>query len=215
MSLPLVSASLAGLFSTADYHAARARRLIVPFHYDETTRRLLRRLKFHDAEEYAHVFAGPMADALRLVLVAEEARLPDGTRVLPIPLAARRRRERGFNQAERIARPLAACLGLPLEETVLRRQRETERQTELDFGARRENIRAAFVASAGSCRGAFFLLVDDIATSGLTLNEAAATLEAAGARGVLCLAAASPRQPESLPPPVPSGTGRLCYNRLA
>lgn len=215
MCLPLVSTSLAGLFSAEDFRAARARRLIVPFRYDETTRLLLRRLKFHDAEEYAHVFAGPMADALRLAGAAAGRPLPGDARVLPVPLAAGRRRERGFNQAQRIARPLAGLLGFPIDETVLRRRRETARQTQLDYAARRENIRSAFAASAGSCRGAFFLLVDDIATSGLTLNEAAATLEAAGARGVLCLAAASPRQPEALPPPERSAAVRLCYNLLA
>lgn len=211
MSIPLVSSSLLGLFSAKDYRDARQQRLIVPFHYEETTRRLLRQLKFHDAEEYAHVFAGPMADALRLVLYSrlerERGRRPgrrlagalDSALVLPVPLSAGRRRERGYNQAERIARPLAALLGLPLIETALWRRRETGRQTQLDNTGRLANMRGAFAASPEICSGATFLLVDDIATSGLTLYEAGSTLRAAGARDVLFVVAASPSRPESLP----------------
>jgi len=110
--------------------------------------------------------------------------------VVPVPLHWRRRWRRGYNQAERIARPLAAALGVPCEE-VLRRRRATRPQTGLARDARRTNLRNAFAVRRGrSPEGRQVVLVDDVVTTAATVGAAAEALRAAGARSVLAVAAA-------------------------
>jgi ComF family protein len=108
--------------------------------------------------------------------------------VVPIPLAAARRRRRGFNQSERIAERLAEAHGLPLRLDLLERARETDAQATLDAEQRQQNIRGAFVAR--DVAGLRVLLIDDVTTTGATLNEAARVLRAAGAMRVFGLAIA-------------------------
>ena len=110
--------------------------------------------------------------------------------VVPVPLHWRRQAARGYNQAERIAAPLARRLGRPLVKG-LRRIRATPPQTRLERSRRRANLRRAFRCrrpSAIRCRAV--LLVDDVTTTGATLGEAAAVLRRAGATSVTALAAA-------------------------
>jgi predicted amidophosphoribosyltransferase len=118
---------------------------------------------------------------------------------VPVPLHAARRRSRGFNQA----RDLAAGLGLPVLEA-LRRTRATPAQASLTAGARRRNVRGAFALApasrwgdgwrasrgerialmAGAVYGRVVVLVDDVVTTGATLEACAAVLRAAGAADV-------------------------------
>ena len=110
--------------------------------------------------------------------------------VVPVPLHWRRRLARGYNQAERIASPLAARLGLPLVPA-LRRTRRTPPQTSLGKAERLANLRQAFrVPRPGRIRGLRLLLVDDVATTGATLDMAAAALKRAGAAAVTAVVAA-------------------------
>jgi len=108
--------------------------------------------------------------------------------VIPIPLAAARRRKRGFNQSELVARQVAEVHGLPLRLDLLERARETDAQATLDAEQRQQNVRGAFVAR--DVAGLRVLLVDDVTTTGATLNEAARALRAAGATSVFGLALA-------------------------
>lgn len=119
--------------------------------------------------------AGWLADAL--------ARRIGTTRVdclLPLPLSAQRMKERGFNQAQEIARPLARRLGIPLLPDACARVLDTAPQASLPWKARQANIRNAF-----ECRidltGKTVAVVDDIMTTGATLNEFARTLKLHGA----------------------------------
>jgi ComF family protein len=110
--------------------------------------------------------------------------------VVPVPLHWWRRLARGYNQAERIARPLAGRLGVPLLPA-LRRPRPTRAQTSLGRTARAANLRNAFrVPRPARVRGLRLLLVDDVATTGATLDAAAAALIRAGADGVTAVVAA-------------------------
>jgi ComF family protein len=107
--------------------------------------------------------------------------------VVAVPLHWGRRLARGYNQAERIARPLAAHLGLPLA-AALRRRRATAAQSALPRGARLDNLAGAVdphprVALAGRR----ILLVDDVATTGATLDAAAHALKRAGAATVVAV----------------------------
>jgi len=120
----------------------------------------------------------------------------DGLRpeaVVPVPLHGSRVRERGFDPVYALARVAAQALGAPLAARALVRTRATPSQTGLDRAARRRNVSEAFAAPVRArprLRGAEIVLVDDVVTTGATLNEAAAALRAAGAARVvgLCVA---------------------------
>ena len=121
-------------------------------------------------------------------------------RVVPVPLHWRRHLARGYNQAERIARPLAALLGLPFS-AALSRGRATPPQSLLGRTQRLANLRRAFrVPRPQEVRGLHLLLVDDVATTGATLDAAAETLKRAGAAAVTALVAArTPLDPGTAP----------------
>lgn len=107
------------------------------------------------------------------------------TAYLPVPLALVRQRERGFNQAELLARAVARRHGRPVWTDVLRRERFSATQTRLTPSERAANVHQAFhvnPATRDRLAGAHLVLVDDVLTTGATLNAAAAELFQAGAR---------------------------------
>jgi ComF family protein len=107
--------------------------------------------------------------------------------ILPVPLHPAKRREREFNQAERLARHLGKAAGLPMEARALRRVKPTETQTRLNRAARADNVREAFqVAQPALVKGKRLVLVDDVFTTGATTNECARALHRAGA-GAICV----------------------------
>lgn len=111
--------------------------------------------------------------------------------VVPVPLFAARLRERTYNQAGELAAALAARLERRFDGTSLRRLRPTATQTRLSAEARRQNVRGAFaVRDNRLIVGRTVMLVDDVMTTGATLDECAATLKKAGARAVLAIAVA-------------------------
>ena len=115
--------------------------------------------------------------------------LPQSLIAIPIPLAAGKRRQRGFNQAEEIARHLASCRSaatrIQLDGGSLVRKRETASQTGLTRHQRRANVRGAFaVRHSEKIKGRSVLLVDDVMTTGATANECARVLRSAGAAQV-------------------------------
>jgi len=126
--------------------------------------------------------------------------------ILPIPLHPSRQRERGFDQAELLARGLTRALrrdsttrSLRVESGCLRRTRATAPQSGLSLVARRENVRGVFaVTEPRRVRDRVVVLVDDVMTTGATLSACAASLKKAGARRVLAvtLARATPEFPD-------------------
>ncbi|BBH48445.1 amidophosphoribosyltransferase [Pseudomonas sp. KU43P] len=120
---------------------------------------------------------------------AEGLAVPD--LLLPVPLARRRLRERGFNQAGMLARWLASQLGVPCDERLLLRTRDTPAQQGLDAKARRRNLRRAFTLQRpGMVEGKHVALIDDVLTTGTTAQAIAQLLRKGGARrvDVYCLA---------------------------
>jgi predicted amidophosphoribosyltransferase len=128
-----------------------------------------------------------LAEALAEYLCEEDLRRAV---LLPVPLGAKRRQERGYNQAEEVARRAGAKLGVPLETALLARTRETASQVSLPKWRRRENMRGAFGAAHEADPALLYIVVDDVCTTGATLSAALATLRAAGARHILAVALA-------------------------
>lgn len=98
--------------------------------------------------------------------------------VLPMPIARRRRGERGYNQSEEIAKGICSVVGLPMEMRAVERNRFNESQTHLHFWQRQENVEGAFSVGpkAASLAGRHVLIVDDIVTTGATIMACAEAL---------------------------------------
>lgn len=115
--------------------------------------------------------------------------------IIPVPLAKKRQRWRGFNQAEELAINLAASLKIPVFKQLLIKTKETREQILLSGPSRRENLRGAFsLKNSFLIKNEKALLVDDVYTTGATLQEGARALREAGAKKVvgLVLARAEP-----------------------
>ncbi len=104
--------------------------------------------------------------------------------VVPVPLSRERLRERGYNQAAEIARHVAKERRARLELTIVIRERDTRAQADLPWSDRARNVRGAFRCER-SLDGAAIAVVDDVMTTGATLDELAATLKRAGAARVV------------------------------
>lgn len=162
-------------------------------------------LSLEYAEEDApalFLYSGPIRDAVhelkyrgrsdlgpRLGVPMAEKVLRSGIsidRVMPIPLHPSRQRARGYNQAALLAAKIASLLGVPLDRRSLVRTRVTPPQAELDREERLQNLHSAFEirAKEGELDGAKILLVDDVMTTGATLDAAAEVLFEAGVRRV-------------------------------
>ena len=111
--------------------------------------------------------------------------------VIAVPLHSHRLKERGFNQSHLLAETLCRDAGLPLlQPGVLRRERETQQQVHLSAAERRQNVSGAFVWAGPPLDGASALLIDDVATTGSTLEACGEALHLAGAGRVWALTVA-------------------------
>lgn len=147
---------------------------------DETASAIVSALKYEGWPGVAEDLARRLAR-----LSWPEDVLRERAAVVPVPLAPVKARARGFNQAERLASALAPHWGVPVWPHLLRRVRATGSQTRLTPGERLANVHGAFIAdsnAAATLRGRHVILVDDVLTTGATLNACASVLFAAGAR---------------------------------
>lgn len=152
---------------------AHYERTIALWRYDFPGDRLVQALKYRARLPLAGFFARALADR-----VGRTADL-----IIPMPLHRARLAERGFNPAVEIARPLARLTRTALATAGARRLRRTAPQAGLPFEERAANVRGAF-ACAADVRGKRVAVVDDVMTTGTTLDELARVLRAAGARAV-------------------------------
>jgi competence protein ComFC len=157
-----------------------------PLRAHGAVREMVHRLKYNRERWLARPLAECMAE------VGTDERLPL-TRVdllVPVPLHALRQREREFNQAELLARELGRRWQKPVRR-LLRRRNYTETQTHFDRQVRMQNLRGAFVlAQNANCDSMNIVLVDDVFTTGSTLDECARTLLEGGAAAVWAVTAA-------------------------
>lgn len=149
---------------------------IALFQYAPPIDRLLLQLKFAAGLHHARLFAALLAT--RLLVNAPK---PDC--IIPVPLHPRRQRERGFNQAVEIARPLAKQLGCQLDLQTCIRTRSTPSQATLSASQRRNNLRGAFSLTR-PLQARHVALVDDVMTTGSTLNALSNLLRHAGAERI-------------------------------
>lgn len=150
-----------------------------PFRYAHPLDLLESRFKFRRDLAAGKVLGDLMVEAARPDLSAD---LPE--RLYCVPLHPQRLRERGYNQALELAKPLAKALDLPLDSASLVRLRSTRAQIGLDAKERRRNLHAAFALKPGARPPRHVAILDDVMTTGTTLGECAKVLRKAGAARV-------------------------------
>ena len=157
-----------------------------PYFYEPPVRDAVLRLKFENRTDLARPLALLQAEALKAA-----GCLGDVDALVPVPSGRGERRSRGYDVPLMLARALGRELGLPVMQALCK-IRETPRQMALSGGERRKNLKHAFSARPDALlEGKRILLVDDVLTTGSTLNECAKALRAAGAaecRGVCATA---------------------------
>ncbi len=150
--------------------------------YQGPMRQILYRYKYSNRRDYTDFFA---AEAARIYEPWIRRRRIEA--VVPIPLSRKRRRTRGYNQAEVFAKQLSLLLGLPFYTKLLVRVRNTTPQKQLSVKERKNNLKNAFKIAGNVVKLKRVLLVDDIYTTGSTMDAAARVLKQAGAAEVYCL----------------------------
>ena len=162
---------LSDIFTPCSYENNYAKKLIHGFKYEP----------FH--KKLALPLAGLIAAHFKL---AEQNCNIQEFIIVPVPLAPNRVRWRGFNQAETLASELAKIWQLNVETSCLKRTRETKAQAELSQNQRRENIKNAFTCEKPApIKNKSIFLVDDVVTTGATMNECARVLSKNGAQKII------------------------------
>lgn len=153
--------------------------------YNEPARRSLTAVKYNNRREYLDFYAAAMALKFERRISVWQPQV-----LIPVPVHASRRRQRGFNQAEELARRLGKQWNIAVDTKLLIRNRKTMPQRSLNPRERLENLRAAFEVAAADGAGAIpqtVLLVDDIYTTGSTVEACTRVLKAAGIKQVYVL----------------------------
>ncbi len=166
----------------------------------------LRKRPFYDKAAASYLYEGSLMKAIHQFKYEEKSYLADSLGPLlasfakrwlkeiddclvkPVPLHPKRLRERGFNQSFLLAKYIASLIGTELDFLSLKRIRYTQPQIGLKSDERRKNVRRAFgLKERQAVKGRTILLVDDVATTGNTLNECARVLKRSGAEKVFCM----------------------------
>lgn len=146
------------------------------FSYQPPITKLIMELKFHQRLVHARVLGELMASMLQQKYQSQ----PLPSCIVPVPLHAKRLRERGYNQALELARPIAQQFKIPLDTNTCIRHKHTAAQAQLTQQTRRQNIKNAFKIQE-DIKGKHIAVLDDVITTGQTISELCKTLRAAGA----------------------------------
>jgi ComF family protein len=162
--------------------------IFVVFEFNETVQILIHEIKYRKAERLAMRLAGYAGNQLNM-----QTPWQSGDLVIPVPLFPVREKERGFNQSKAIAQGFFSEFDFTHRTRVLSRIKSTLSQTELSREERLENIYEAFtIMHSEETKGRNVILVDDVVTTGATLNECARVLKEAGTKHVWAITLATP-----------------------
>lgn len=146
------------------------------FSFEKEIVTLIHQLKFHDKLAVSRLLGDLLADTAVRKLEKPEC-------LLPVPLNKKRLKQRGFNQSIEISRSLGKAWDIPLEINLVNRTRDTQPQTGLDAKQRRKNIRGVYEIT-GAIKYSHVAIVDDVVTTGSTVNELARILKKGGVKKV-------------------------------
>ena len=170
--------NLEDLYFALEYRAPLTKKLVQKFKYEPFAREIASDLASLIIEHFQQLEKAP-------AFLKEKG----GTLIVPIPLEKRRLRWRGFNQAEEIGKVLSKFLEIPLLSSLLFKIKETPPQIVLSGRERKENVKGTFlVKNKGLAENKKILLIDDVYTTGSTMEEAAKVLKEAGAKEIVGIA---------------------------
>ena len=152
------------------------------FSYEKEMKLSMYRFKYSNRREYAKFFAKNAAERY-----ADWINFREIEAIIPVPLYSGKRRRRGYNQAEVFAKCLAVQTGIPVVNKIIKRVRNTTPQKELNDRQRKDNLKGAFQVITNIVKYNKILLVDDIYTTGATVDAAAEALKNAGVAEVYVL----------------------------
>lgn len=168
-------------------HDCRQRRHVYDYGYAlydyQSMRKSIYRFKYGNRCEYAAFYARDICGKL-----ADELRMMDADSIVPVPVHASRKRERGYNQAELVAAELSRLTGIRMYGDLVRRVRKTVPQKELTIQERQNNLKKAFNITTNVVKLNKTILVDDIYTTGSTLDAVAMELKRHGVKAVYFIA---------------------------
>ncbi|MDD5082712.1 MAG: ComF family protein [Dehalococcoidales bacterium] len=148
-----------------------------PFRFDGVVRQAVHHLKYRNLRALATTLGGMLDEYLTVNPIPAEV-------LVPVPLHQKRMRERGYNQSALLARELSKCSALPVVAGLVRERHTVPQARTRAVGQRRSNVTGAFSCCDDTLKGKQVLLVDDVSTSGATLDACAAALKAGGAASV-------------------------------
>lgn len=152
---------------------------VAAFCYTGEIKKSIYRFKYHNRREYASFYANSLYRLRGHIIRSWE---PDV--LVPVPLHAKRKRKRGYNQAELIASELGKLMEIKVDFDILARKVNTKPQKELNDKERINNLKSAFQVTKNSVQYKHIVLIDDIYTTGATLNACSRELRDAGAEAV-------------------------------
>lgn len=158
------------------------------FVYSGGIRELLYRFKYSNRREYADFYGEEALHRYEKWILNKKIQV-----IVPIPLHKKRQRVRGYNQAELFARVIGARLGIPVCADLMIREKNTVPQKELNEAERKNNLKNAFKITKNIVHLSYILLVDDIYTTGSTIDAAALALKKAGGTHIYFICVSSGR----------------------
>ena len=155
------------------------------FLYDDNMRRSIYQFKYNNKREYAGFYANEI-----LKVLAKDIKRWRGEALIPIPIHKKKRKARGFNQAEVLAGELAGDLQISVRNDIIIREKNTSAQKLLTLQERQNNLKNAFKIVNNDVKLNSIILIDDIYTTGCTINEAAKLLKKTGISNIyfICIA---------------------------
>lgn len=150
--------------------------------YEGKVKQSMYRFKYQNRQEYARYYGSEIVRVYGEWIGRNKIEA-----IIPIPLHRARKRKRGYNQAELLAKEIGREMGIPVYPNYLQRVRGTKAQKKLGEKERKNNLKKAFKTQENKVQLSHILLVDDIYTTGSTMNEAALELKRAGIEQVYCI----------------------------